>query len=130
VLGVDETMFVTWTKRLAAAVAEEERREAEFLARPRDEAHKLAEASALRGARPPYAAAAPDSPAGRLSIQEAGAIGSVFRLVWFCVELQGLLRVLWGQRQVRKVGRRPCLPGGRTLSRHYRPNKSPWIPRP
>jgi hypothetical protein len=31
VLGVDETMFVTWTKRLAAAVAEEERREAEFL---------------------------------------------------------------------------------------------------
>jgi hypothetical protein len=33
-LGVSEPVFVSWTKRLAAAVAEEERREAEFLARP------------------------------------------------------------------------------------------------
>jgi hypothetical protein len=33
-LGIDETMFAAWTKRLAAAVAEEERREAAFLARP------------------------------------------------------------------------------------------------
>jgi hypothetical protein len=31
VLGVDETMFAAWSKRLAAAAAEEERREAEFL---------------------------------------------------------------------------------------------------
>jgi hypothetical protein len=33
-LGVDETMFVVWLARLAAAAAEEEWREAEFLARP------------------------------------------------------------------------------------------------
>jgi hypothetical protein len=46
VLGVDETMFVAWTKRLAAGVAEEERREAAFLARPRSIAHDLAEISA------------------------------------------------------------------------------------
>jgi hypothetical protein len=46
-LGVDETVFVAWSKRLAEAVAEEERREAEFLARPRGEAHELAETSAL-----------------------------------------------------------------------------------
>jgi hypothetical protein len=34
VLGVDETVFVAWSKRLAEASAEEERREAVFLARP------------------------------------------------------------------------------------------------
>jgi hypothetical protein len=52
VLGVDEPAFIAWTKRLAAAVAEEERREAEFLARPRGDAHELAEASALWGGLP------------------------------------------------------------------------------
>jgi hypothetical protein len=46
VLGVDETVFVAWSKRLAAAVAEEERREAEFLAR-RYDPPDLAEASAF-----------------------------------------------------------------------------------
>jgi hypothetical protein len=50
VLGVDETLFVSWTKRLALAVAEEERREAAFFARPRGEAHELA--SALGGGLP------------------------------------------------------------------------------
>jgi hypothetical protein len=35
VLGVSEPAFVAWTKRLAAASAEEELREAEFCARPR-----------------------------------------------------------------------------------------------
>jgi hypothetical protein len=49
VLGVDETMFVDWAKRLAAGVAEEERREAAFLGRPRGEAHELAGTSALGG---------------------------------------------------------------------------------
>jgi hypothetical protein len=33
-LGVDETVFAAWLARLAAAAAEEERREAAFLARP------------------------------------------------------------------------------------------------
>jgi hypothetical protein len=44
-LGVSEPTFMAWTKRLALAVAEEERREAEFLARP-------AEASAFGGGAP------------------------------------------------------------------------------
>jgi hypothetical protein len=43
-LGVSEPVFVAWTKRLAAAVVEEERAMAAFLARPRSETHKLAEA--------------------------------------------------------------------------------------
>jgi hypothetical protein len=51
-LGIDEPVFAAWVKRLAAAVAEEGRREAEFLARPRGEAHELAEASALWGGLP------------------------------------------------------------------------------
>jgi hypothetical protein len=51
-LGVSETMFVAWTRRLAAASAEEERAMAAFLARPRAVAHELAEASALGGGLP------------------------------------------------------------------------------
>jgi hypothetical protein len=51
-LGVSEPVFAAWTKRLAAAVAEEELREAEFLARPRGEAHELAGTSALGGRLP------------------------------------------------------------------------------
>jgi hypothetical protein len=51
-LGVDETMFVAWTKRLASAAAEEERLLAAFLARPRGVAHELAEISALGGRLP------------------------------------------------------------------------------
>jgi hypothetical protein len=34
VLGIDETVFVAWSERLAEASAEEERREAAFFARP------------------------------------------------------------------------------------------------
>jgi hypothetical protein len=48
-LGVSEPVFAAWTKRLAAAAAEEARREAAFLARPRGDARELAEASALGG---------------------------------------------------------------------------------
>jgi hypothetical protein len=51
-LGIDETMFAAWTKRLAAAVAEEERREAAFFARPRGKEQELAEAFALGGGLP------------------------------------------------------------------------------
>jgi hypothetical protein len=51
-LGVDETVFVAWSKRLAEAVAEEERAMAAFLARPRSDARELAEASALGGGLP------------------------------------------------------------------------------
>jgi hypothetical protein len=50
-LGVSEPVFAAWTKRLAAAAAEEERLLAEFLARPRGKAHELAEASAFGGGR-------------------------------------------------------------------------------
>ena len=48
-LGVSEPAFVAWTKRLALAVAEEERREAAFFARPRGKEQELAEAFALGG---------------------------------------------------------------------------------
>jgi hypothetical protein len=51
-LGIDEPVFVAWSKRLAAAAAEEERREAEFCARPRGVAHELAEASVFGGRLP------------------------------------------------------------------------------
>jgi hypothetical protein len=51
-LGVDETMFVAWTKRLAAASAEEEYREAAFLARARGAPHEPAEISAFGGGAP------------------------------------------------------------------------------
>jgi hypothetical protein len=51
-LGVDETMFIAWTKRLALAVAEEERAMAAFLARPRGVAHELIEISAFGGRLP------------------------------------------------------------------------------
>jgi hypothetical protein len=46
ILGVSEPTFMAWTKRLAAGTAEEQRREAEFMAR-RYDPHELAEA--LRG---------------------------------------------------------------------------------
>jgi hypothetical protein len=51
-LGVSEPTFMAWTKRLAAGVAEEERLVAAFLARPRGEAHELAEFSAFGGGLP------------------------------------------------------------------------------
>jgi hypothetical protein len=51
VLGVDETMFAAWTKRLTTASAEEARREAEFMAR-RYDPPELAEPSALGGRLP------------------------------------------------------------------------------
>jgi hypothetical protein len=50
-LGIDETMFVAWSKRLATASAEEERREAEFMVR-RYDPPDLAEASAFGGGLP------------------------------------------------------------------------------
>jgi hypothetical protein len=52
VLGVDETVFAAWARRLSAAAAEEQRREAEFLARPRGEARELAGTSAPWGGLP------------------------------------------------------------------------------
>jgi hypothetical protein len=47
-LGVSEPVFAAWTKRLAEASAEEERREAEFMAR-RYDPPDLAVATALGG---------------------------------------------------------------------------------
>jgi hypothetical protein len=52
VLGVSEPAFVAWTKRLEAGIAEAQRREAAFLARPRGVAHELAEASVFGGRLP------------------------------------------------------------------------------
>jgi hypothetical protein len=52
ILGIDEATFLAWTKRLALAVAEEERAMAAFVARPGRVAHEPAEISAFRGGLP------------------------------------------------------------------------------